>query len=248
MTSMAGPSWLRTSGAYRDATIDNLLSRVARSRAEAALQGVVQSAAPHNRTFLSAPMRALEALSAEGSQGTLRMVDDMLDTHGMTLGPHIGSGMESLVFAANPTQGQQQHVLKVAVDLPRLHGTPFQNVDDVPGVAPYWVRERFGNIHAALQPRAAAIRPRDLPRPDDTRQWREISERLRQSLRLRGYEWTDDLPQNMGLMGDGNWALIDGTVTPRAYPPQSTEEAIRMLRMTPGDEDLLRRTVPMYGQ
>jgi hypothetical protein len=235
-------------GSFPAASLDELINRVAKSRMEAAVQGVVRAAPDH---MLAAPQRALEALGAEGSSGSLRMVEDMLDTHGMALGEPLGAGMESLVFAAEPLSGQGRHVLKVAVDLPRPHGEPFVSVDGVPGVAPYAARERFGNVLAALQPRAAVVMPRDMgadPYGVRVQRWNEIARRVADSLNQRGHVWTDAIPQNMGLMDDGNWSVIDGALLSRPPSSTSTEDAIRMLRLTPQDEALLRRTVPGYGQ
>ena len=238
------------------------------------MQDVARQAPAINRTSLAAPSRALEALSSADAPQSLAMVEDMLATHGLSLGEPLGAGMESLVFAARPRTGTEQHVLKVSVDLPRFHGAPFQSLDSVPGIAPYWAKDRFGPLHAALQPRARAVLPRQLPAEaierGDGRRWRAIAGRLSKSLGDRGYGWTDDIPQNMGLMDDGNWAVIDGTVMPgqpsvpevliptsgglewrplpTRRPRRSAEDAIRALRLTPDDEQLLRRTVPGYGQ
>lgn len=227
---------------------DELIGRLAGSRMEEALQEVVRRARDPG---LLAPSRALEALAAQDSSGSLRLVEDMLDTHGMSLGEPLGAGMESLVFAADPRRGGDRHVLKVAVDLPRPHGEPFQSIDGVPGVAPYVARERFGNVLAALQPRARAVMPRELTGDMASvrrERWKEIAGRVAHSLDQRGYFWTDRIPQNMGLMDDGNWSVIDGTVLPGQAQATSVEDAIRMLRMTPQDDSLLRRTVPGYGQ
>ena len=163
-------------------------------------------------------------------------VDQLLGDNGLTLGKYLGSGVESLVWEANPQTGVEPHVIKV-----RRGGSEedFEFPEGVEGLAPYWATTSDKDVYAALQPRAAAV---FRPAPGMEKVFRDATGRVYASLQARGWNWTDRNLGNIGVMPDGRWAAIDGFLDKTDLPARvegvglTPEEAIRMLRLTPEEE------------
>lgn len=165
-------------------------------------------------------------------------VDDFLRQHGGALGPPIGRGRESLVFAVRANDDGAQRVLKMQAP---GAGRGFTLPTGIPGVAGYAAKERFpSGLQIALQDRAARVfddnhRARFGYVAEES-QWMSMADAVQRSLAARGMEWTDPHAGNIGVMPDGNMAVIDGAVVPNADEPLrigrniSPEDAIRMLR------------------
>lgn len=174
--------------------------------------------------------------------------DEFLGDHGMTLGRHLGSGIESLVWEVTPRNSTDRHVLKVR---PQGRTEDFLLPEGIDGVSPYWAMSQAGpEIAMALQPRAAAV---FRPAPGLEKAFTEGAGRLRDSLWSRGWHWQDGHLENVGVTPEGFWTAIDGEVRPAgSHSPSKlpawmngasrdapTEEAIRMLRLTPEEEAVI---------
>ena len=172
----------------------------------------------------------------------LKRVDEFLGDHGMELGKHVGAGAESIVWEALPRTGEPPQVLKIRPEAESVGA--FDHPHNVPGVVPYWASAQVGpNIAAALQQQAdVAFRPkRGLELP-----FSQAATRVGESLLARGWHWGDGHKWNIGVMPDRTWGIIDGFID-RAHPSwtlpkYSDEEAIRMLRLTPRESEMI------YGQ
>lgn len=174
--------------------------------------------------------------------------DEFLGDHGMALGKHLGSGIESLVWEVTPRDSTNRHVLKIR---PQGRVEDFLLPEGVDGVSPYWAMSQAGpEIAMALQPRAAAV---FRPAPGFERAFTEGAGKLRDSLWSRGWHWQDGHLENVGVTPEGHWTAIDGDVRPiggsgssmlpgwmqRPSRSVATEEAIRMLRLTPEEEAVI---------
>lgn len=174
--------------------------------------------------------------------------DEFLGDHGMTLGRHLGSGVESLVWEVTPRSSPDRHVLKIR---PQGRAEDFLLPEGIDGVSPYWAVSQAGpEIAVALQPRAEAV---FRPAPGLERVFTEGARKLRDSLWSRGWHWQDGHLENAGVTPEGTWTAIDGNVRPIGSPAPSrlpawmsspsreasTEEAIRMLRLSPEEEAVI---------
>lgn len=192
--------------------------------------------------------------------------EQMLGDHGMDLGGYLGAGAESIVFEAMPRSGQAQQVLKLRPGPVEDFDFP----EGVPGIAPYWSKEQVSPmVAAALQPRGDVVWGPGLGLAGDA--FDAGRRRLRQSLAARGWDWGDSHERNIAVMPDGTWAAIDGFLdeippadpfvdlpngppelelfnhwrergTPRATKLPSSDDAIRMLRLTPQEQRAVYRT------
>lgn len=171
----------------------------------------------------------------------LKRIDQFVGDHGLQIGRPIGSGVESVVWEAVPKSSAGTHVLKVR---PGGLATDFDLPADAAGIVPYWAKEQAGpNVAVALQQKADAV---FRPRAGFEGAFKSGAERLSESLLSRGWHWADRHQGNLGVMPDGTWGAIDGFID-RAHPswtlPNYTnEEAIRMLRLTPRESEII------YGQ
>lgn len=185
--------------------------------------------------------------------------EEFLGDQGLGLGGYLGAGAESLVFEAIPRSGPDQHVLKIRPGVV----TDFELPDGVDGIAPYWSKAQVDPmVAAALQPRADAVFGPGMGLAE--RAFISGANRLKRSLAARGFDWMDGHTRNLGVMPGGTWSVIDGFIDeiperhkypsmsepprleafnalrnygdPRATSLPSSEEAIRMLRLTPAEE------------
>lgn len=212
--------------------VDDVLRRVAQSRAEAAMLAAAQ------RPGSGSGLMAMDILSAPGSQDALGRVDDLLARHQIQLGDVIGQGGESLVLAAQSPDGRQ--VVKLSPSM-RTSIAKAPLPTGIPGVAGYSVSERVGPMSVAVQRRADHVMPPDAD--GDVRQaWREASWRVMESLADRRHGWIDMSPGNVGLFGD-ELRAIDGYLSPlpSRQGGRSVEEAIRALRVSPEELRLFQR-------
>lgn len=182
---------------------------------------------------------AQELITLPRASTTFDGVDDFLRQHGGALGLPIGRGRESLVFAMS---GGDPRVLKMQAP---GAGRGFTLPLDVPGVAGYRAKERFpSGMQVAIQDRAARVFDHNnrarFGYVADESQWMSMADDVKRSLAARGLEWTDPHAGNIGVMPDGNMAVIDGAVVPmdaggplRMGLNISPEEAIRLLRAPP---------------
>lgn len=238
----SAPPGTRTIGA-----IDSLLSRIARSKTEQALLDAyrINSGSPGSYRA----MRPLELLTNSAPSDIAR-IDQFANDYGLDIGSQLGAGFESSVlgtsgqFRGDPTRDR---VLKIALRDRMLGGADkgFDLPRDVPGVAAYDAVEDFGPIRAALQTRARTI-------DNDSRFMMPVRttnaiRRLKDSLFSRGWGWDDAHYGNIGEL-DGEWVVIDGQLLRRSLLPgfqtyggpyPTAEEAIRALRLLPGEEELL---------
>lgn len=228
----SAPPGTRTIG-----TIDSLLSRIARSKTEQALLDAYQKNSGSPGSYRA--RRPLELLTASDPSDIAR-IDQFANDYGLDIGSQLGAGFESSVlgtsgqFRGDPTRDR---VLKIALRDRMLGGSDkgFDLPRGVPGVAAYDATEDFGPIRAAIQPRARTL--------DLSAGWPSSISRLTDSLLSRGWEWEDGHNGNIGVL-DGEWVVIDGQVLPRPPLPgfqryPTAEEAIRALRLLPGEEGLL---------
>lgn len=234
----SAPPGVKTVGA-----IDALLARIARSRTEKALLDAYRQNSGSPGTYRAA--RPLELLTMS-DPGDIARIDQFAGDYGLDIGRQLGAGYESAVlgtsgqFRGDPTRDR---VLKIALrDRMLARDAGFYLPKDVSGVAAYDAVEDFGPLRAALQTRARTLDNDALfSSPIKTS---SVVSRLEDSLRSRGWHWEDAHRGNVGEL-DGEWVVIDGEVFPRSatggapsrYP--TTEEAIRALRLLPGEEGLL---------
>jgi len=168
------------------------------------------------------------------SSRALEAVDAILARRGYTLGEPLGAGGEAAVF------GSGDNVVKLSAD--PFHKGPY-SLPDMPGVAPYIYADRAGPFRIGVQPRAAEVASpeRMAADPENFRLWRSRSDTVSDVLARLGHYWDDAHPRNMGIMPDGNMAIIDGWLRPdkgveyrramERYP--TTEDAIRALLVRP---------------
>ena len=212
--------------------VQRALGRAPSSSAESALQALarVREANPAD----AAGTMALGLLLKPRAAHALDDVDTFLANHGLTLGQPLGAGGEAAVFDAG------QHVVKLSAD-PFSKGPYF--LPDIPGVAPYVHSERMGPFRLGVQPRAAEVASPAMMAadPDNYRLWRDRADVLSDILARQGQYWDDAHARNLGIMPDGNMAVIDGWLTPdkgveyrravERYP--AVEDAIRALLVRP---------------
>lgn len=177
----------------------------------------------------------------------LAKADEFIGDYGMSLGRHLGAGAESLVWEVVPRNSPDRHVLKLRPD---GLASDFDFPDGLPGVSPYWAAAQAGpNLAVALQPRADALWR---PVHGMTRVFEQGSRRLKNSLLARGWQWDDNHIHNIGVSPEGEWTAIDGFLYKSPHqsdgvdeywkkwgPQPSPEEAIRMLRVTPGEREVI---------
>ena len=180
---------------------------------------------------------AQQLLTAPRASTAMDGVDSFLREYGASIGRPIGRGRESLVFAAHGPEVES--VLKLQA---RGAGRGFPLPVGIEGVAGYYAKDRIGDdLLVALQPRAAKVLPSSVRAKfggiAEEGRWIDRADSVQRSLAARGMEWTDPHASNVGLMPDGNLAVIDGAVVPREADsplPQSlrmsVEDALRLLR------------------
>lgn len=199
---------------------------------------------------------------------SLTGAEEFLGDQGMGLGRYLGAGAESLVFEAIPRTGPDQHVLKIRPGMV----DDFELPEGIDGIAPYWSKAQVSPmVAAALQPRADAVMGpglglteaefdagrRRLRQSLAARGWDWTDSHVRNVGLMPGGKWAvidgfiDQIhePDPFGNYGHGyehprleafNAAREYGS--PRASSLPSTEEAIRMLRMTPEEERAIYKT------
>lgn len=174
--------------------------------------------------------------------------DEFLGDYGMQLGRHLGSGAESLVWEVRPKAAADRHVLKIR---PGGLESDFDFPEGVAGLSPYWATAQPGpEVAVALQPQADALWR---PQHGMTHAFEKGARRLKSSLLARGWQWDDNHIQNIGVTPEGEWTAIDGflyrsnpsdTSALDHYwqhwgPKPSAEEAIRMLKLTPREREVI---------
>lgn len=204
--------------------IDGLLNRLAGVRMWDAMQELSRT-----RTLMG--RRALESLTAPRAAAAIEAAEAIAGERGYRLGRPLGAGAESLVWEAEPTRGGLPHVLKLqsaAYGVPRGMQLP----PGIPNVAGYAVRELVGpNTLMGLQPRAiATFSPSARSRPGGVSleaDWANAARLADRTLASQGVFWDDRHAQNIGVMADGTWGVIDGTVRRgRPLPMWEPEDAI----------------------
>lgn len=174
---------------------------------------------------------------------SIPLIDKYVAKHGYAVGSPLGGGSESLVVSLVPELPQRERrVLKIQAD---GEGDADASLFDFPagldGVAPHLHPEQItGDVAVAMQPMAEMVyRPGETPPTPFG--W--AADRLRESLRERGWRWSDGHKGNVGVMPDGRWAVIDGWLEPVSARQGRADfdyaESIRKLLLTPQEREAL---------